>query len=98
MAFLIPADLVLLVFVKKLTVIGMSGNTQGVKRAASPKPNPIRKINNNPSSSFSSELESKSSLSSPALSCEGNSLHICLDGGQRSGSSENGLMSDHANL
>ena len=89
MAFLIPAALVLLVLVKKLTVIGMSGNTQGVKRAASPKPNPIRKINNNPSSSFSS---------SPSFSSESPSLHICLEGGQRSGSSENGLMSDHANL
>ena len=83
MAFLIPAALVLLVLVKKLTVIGMSGNTQGVKRAASPKPNPMRKINNNPSSSFSSE--------SP-------SLHTCFEGGQRSGSSEDGLMSDNANL
>ena len=36
MAFLIPVDLFLLCLVKKLTVIGIIGNTQGVSKAAKP--------------------------------------------------------------
>ena len=36
MAFLIPADLFLLCLVKKLTVIGIIGKTQGVNKAAKP--------------------------------------------------------------
>ena len=44
MAFLIPCALVLLCFVKKLTVIGIIGNTQGVNSAASPLAKDRKKI------------------------------------------------------
>lgn len=37
MAFLMPAALFLLCLVKKLTVIGIIGNTQGVNNAANPE-------------------------------------------------------------
>lgn len=48
MAFLIPVVLLLLFFVKKLTVIGIIGNTQGVSSAANPDKNAIKKIVNKP--------------------------------------------------
>ena len=44
MAFLIPLALVLLCLVKKLTVIGIIGNTQGVSKAAKPDKKAIKKI------------------------------------------------------
>ncbi len=44
MAFLIPAALFLLCLVKKLTVIGIIGNTQGVNNAAKPDKKAIKKI------------------------------------------------------
>ena len=44
MAFLIPADLFWLCLVKKLTVIGIIGKTQGVKSAANPLTNDKKKI------------------------------------------------------
>jgi hypothetical protein len=40
--------LVLLCFVKKLTVIGIIGKTQGVKSAANPEKKAIIKIENKP--------------------------------------------------
>ena len=43
-AFLIPAAFVLLCFVKKLTVIGIIGNTHGVNKAAKPLKNYKKKI------------------------------------------------------
>lgn len=45
-AFLIPSAFDLLFFVKKLTVIGIIGNTQGVSNAAKPLKNEIMKIRN----------------------------------------------------
>src|SRR6478735_2836605 len=51
MAFLIPAALVLLCLVKKLTVIGIIGKTQGVSKAAKPEKKAIKKIDHNPISS-----------------------------------------------
>ncbi|MNE53171.1 hypothetical protein D3C80_1478820 [compost metagenome] len=47
-AFLIPFALFLLCFVKKLTVIGIIGKTQGVSNAANPEKKAIKKIDNNP--------------------------------------------------
>ena len=47
-AFLIPLALVLLCFVKKLTVIGIIGKTQGVSKAAKPDKNAIKNIVNKP--------------------------------------------------
>ena len=44
MAFLTPAALDLLCFVKKLTVIGIIGKTHGVNRAAKPEKKAIIKI------------------------------------------------------
>ncbi|MNS76729.1 hypothetical protein D3C72_1102850 [compost metagenome] len=53
MAFLIPCALVLLCFVKKLTVIGIIGKTHGVNNAAKPEKKAIKKIESNPfSASF----------------------------------------------
>ena len=52
MAFLIPAAFVLLCFVKKLTVIGIIGNTHGVNKAANP-PKKLKKNNVNKLVSFS---------------------------------------------
>ncbi len=43
-----PAALVLLCFVKKLTVIGIIGNTQGVSKAANPEKKAIKKMLNKP--------------------------------------------------
>ena len=48
MAFLIPVALLLLFFVKKLTVIGIIGNTHGVSSAANPDKNAIKKMVNKP--------------------------------------------------
>ena len=48
MAFLIPCDLFLLCFVKKLTVIGIIGNTQGVNNAANPERKAIKNIASKP--------------------------------------------------
>ncbi len=45
-AFLIPSAFDLLFFVKKLTVIGIIGKTQGVSNAAKPLKNEIMKIRN----------------------------------------------------
>ena len=50
MAFLIPAALFLLCLVKKLTVIGIIGKTQGVNNAAKPDKKAIKKIAHNPCS------------------------------------------------
>ena len=44
MAFLIPSALVLLCFVKKLTVIGIIGKIQGIKSAAKPPKKAKKKI------------------------------------------------------
>ena len=65
MALRIPAALDLLCFVKKLTVIGIIGNTQGVRSAAKPLKNDRKKISHMdfPSSSSSSCLSSFSTLS-----------------------------------
>ena len=54
MAFRIPAARVLLCFVKKLTVSGIIGNTQGVNKAAKPERNAIKKIVHSPLFSESS--------------------------------------------
>ena len=59
MAFLIPAARFLLCFVKKLTVKGIIGNTQGVNKAANPDKNAIKNIPHNP---FDSELLEPSSF------------------------------------
>ena len=48
MAFRIPFAFVLLCLVKKLTVIGIIGNTQGVSSAANPERKAIKKIDQNP--------------------------------------------------
>ena len=48
MAFFIPAAFVLLCFVKKLTVIGIKGNTQGVNKAAKPDKNAIKNMVKSP--------------------------------------------------
>ena len=57
MAFFFPSVLFLLCFVKKLTVIGINGNTQGVSKAAKPDKNAMIKIDHNPfwSSVFGSD-------------------------------------------
>lgn len=47
-AFLIPLALVLLCLVKKLTVIGIIGNTHGVKRAAKPEKKAMINIDHRP--------------------------------------------------
>ena len=47
-AFRFPSAFVLLCFVKKLTVIGIIGNTQGVNSAAKPPTNANRKIDQRP--------------------------------------------------
>ena len=52
-AFLIPDALVLLCFVKKLTVIGIIGNTQGVNKTKKPKKNAVKNMVNKPLFSFS---------------------------------------------
>ena len=58
MALRTPALLDLLCLVKKLTVIGIIGNTQGVNKAANPEKNAIMKIDQSPIfSSESSEIE-----------------------------------------
>ena len=44
MAFLMPCALLLLCLVKKLTVIGIIGKTQGVNKAAKPAKNLARKV------------------------------------------------------
>ena len=44
MALLIPFAFVLLLLVKKLTVIGIIGKTQGVSKAAKPPKKPAMKI------------------------------------------------------
>ena len=49
-AFLIPEALFLLCFVKKLTVMGIIGKTQGVNKAIKPLKNAIIKILQTPSS------------------------------------------------
>ena len=70
MAFRIPAPFDLLCLVKKLTVIGIIGNTQGVNKAAKPEKNAIMKIDQSPiSSSESSEIE---------LDCVGFSITFCV--------------------
>ena len=51
MAFFFPSAFVLLCFVKKLTVIGIIGKTQGVNNAANPPKNAKKKIDHNPFSS-----------------------------------------------
>ena len=57
MAFLTPAALDLLCLVKKLTVIGIMGKTQGVSSAAKPLKKEITNINHiDFPSSFSVEL------------------------------------------
>ena len=48
MAFRIPAALFLLCLVKKLTVIGIIGNTQGVSKAANPDKKAIKNIDQRP--------------------------------------------------
>ena len=48
MAFFFPSALVLLCLVKKLTVIGIIGNTQGVNKAANPPKKAKKKIAHNP--------------------------------------------------
>src|SRR5690349_7182206 len=48
MAFLTPFDRVSDRFVKKETVSGMSGNTQGVNNAMNPPTSPSKKIDNKP--------------------------------------------------
>ena len=53
MALRTPALLDLLCLVKKLTVIGIIGNTQGVNKAANPEKNAIMKIDQSPISSSS---------------------------------------------
>ena len=57
MAFLIPFAFVLLCFVKKLTVIGIIGKTQGVSNAANPDKKAMKKIDHNPL--FVAGLESR---------------------------------------
>ena len=47
-AFLIPAPLDLLCFVKKLTVIGIIGNTQGVNNAANPEKKAMKNMAHKP--------------------------------------------------
>ena len=47
-AFFIPATLFLLCLVKKLTVKGIIGKTQGVSRAAKPDKKAIKKIAHSP--------------------------------------------------
>jgi len=49
-AFRIASPLVLLCFVKKLTVIGIIGNTQGVNNARRPPKKAVIKNQKNPSS------------------------------------------------
>ena len=51
MAFFFPSAFVLLCFVKKLTVIGIIGKTQGVNNAANPPKKAKKKIDHNPFSS-----------------------------------------------
>ena len=74
MAFRIPAALDLLCFVKKLTVIGIIGNTQGVSKAANPLKKDKMKMSHMdfpPSSSSFFEFEffeDDSSCSAPLLS------------------------------
>ncbi len=48
MAFFIPTALFLLCLVKKLTVKGIIGKTQGVSRAAKPDKKAIKKIAHSP--------------------------------------------------
>ena len=48
MAFRIPAALLLLCLVKKLTVIGIIGNTQGVSKAANPDRKAMKNIDHKP--------------------------------------------------
>ena len=48
MAFFFPSAFVLLCLVKKLTVIGIIGNTQGVNKAAKPPKKAKKKIAHNP--------------------------------------------------
>ena len=48
MAFFIPTALLLLCLVKKLTVMGIIGNTHGVNNAAKPDKKAIIKILNQP--------------------------------------------------
>jgi hypothetical protein len=56
MAFINPCFLVLAPLVKKETVKGIIGNTQGVSKAIKPPKNPKRKMVKNPSLSSTSGL------------------------------------------
>ena len=47
-AFFFPSAFVLLCLVKKLTVIGIIGNTHGVSKAAKPPINAKKKIDHSP--------------------------------------------------
>src|SRR5690606_40769701 len=51
-AFLIPDALVLLCFVKKLSVKGIIWNTQGVNKTKKPKKNAVKNMDNKPLFSF----------------------------------------------
>ena len=65
-------------FVKKLTVMGIMGKTQGVNSAANPNKNPSKNVPTSPSSSSSSWT-----TSSPSSACSG--WHKCWLGGHTSG-------------
>ena len=67
-AFLIPSALDLLRFKKKLTVTGISGNTQGVITASNPVPKQIKKILQSDSSDLASGAKADTLLVAGILS------------------------------
>ena len=67
MALLIPFAFVLLCLVKKLTVIGIIGKTQGVSNAANPDKKAMKKIDHNPL--FVAGSESRGTIFSGVLTC-----------------------------